>query len=137
MSLDIIERIGGQAIRAGSIIKKLRAFVEKRSSERTEEDINSLIEEALTFASVGYTASSVEISLSLTRGLPRILIDKVQIQQVLLNLIRNGMEAMDGCKKRVLSITSGRASERLLVIAVSDTGPGLAPEIEGRLFEPF
>ena len=137
LSIDLIERIGGQAIRAGSIIKKLRAFVEKRSAERTQEDVNSLIEEALAFASVGFSAPLVDVSLSLAKKLPRALVDKVQIQQVLLNLIRNGMEAMEGCKKRTLSIGSRRASEGLLVISVSDTGPGLAPEIEGRLFEPF
>jgi two-component system sensor kinase FixL len=85
---------------------------------------------------VGHGHSSVKLSLALNPALPRVAIDKVQIQQVLLNLVRNAMEAMAEVETRKLTISSDMTAEGICV-AVRDTGPGLAPHVASRLFQPF
>ncbi len=125
-----------QIIRAGAIIRYLREFVEKRASEKVSSDLNRAIGEAVELGLMG-ADSSVKVFLDLDRNMPPAMIDKIQIQQVLINLIRNGVDAMAGVAKRELTIASSSEETGCLHITICDTGPGFAPEILAKLFEPF
>ena len=133
---EAMEKAVTQTMRAGTIIRYLRDFVEKRESRRSHEDMNEVIREAVSLGMVGHSHSNVKLTLALDPMLPPVPIDKVQIQQVLLNLVRNAMEAMAGADRRELTVSSGTGQEGLC-ITVQDTGPGLAPQVAARLFQPF
>src|SRR5690606_1185598 len=91
--------------------------------------------EAIALARISNKFGTTKVDLRLT-DTPMVVVDKVQIQQVVLNLIRNGLEAMETTPHPLLTITSGTANG-MVEIAVADAGPGLAPEIKERLFQPF
>jgi two-component system sensor kinase FixL len=133
---EAMEKAVTQTLRAGTIIRYLRDFVEKRESRKSLEDLNEVIREAVSLGMVGHSHSNVKLTLILNPVLTRIPIDKVQIQQVLLNLVRNAMEAMAEVETRELTISSD-AAEQALCIIVQDSGPGLAPHVAARLFQPF
>ncbi len=135
-SLELIEKAVAQTTRAGQIIRQLRDFVEKRESARTACNINLVIEEALVLASIASADPNVTVTTEFEPNLPPVMIDKVQIQQVIVNLARNAVEAMQTVKLRRLKIATALSPEGVLV-SVSDSGPGLAPEVAGRLFHPF
>ena len=134
-AIDVIDRTVAQAARAGEVIRRLRDFVAKGETDRQPENLNDVVEEAVSLAMVGARQSGVILSLQFDPELPPVLIDKVQIQQVVLNLVRNAIEAMEGGERRELTIAtrSGVFAE----ITVTDTGPGIAPEVAARLFQPF
>lgn len=134
--LEFIEKAGGQAERAGQIIRRLRSFVEKNAAERGLEDLNKVVEEASVLATIGAKVDGIAVSYELTRDLPPVLIDKVQIQQVVVNLVRNAIEALSNADRRVLTVRTVSRDEELEV-AVCDSGPGIAPEIADQLFKPF
>lgn len=132
-----LERAGEQTARAGQIIQRLRAFVKKGETERRIEDIRATIEEARTLALVDTGQRAVAVEISIEPGLPSALIDKVQIQQVLLNLIRNAIEAMAESPRREIVISGSPAEGDMIEVRVADTGPGLAPLVREKLFQPF
>jgi polar amino acid transport system substrate-binding protein len=135
---NALDRAGEQTMRAGQIIQRLRAFVKKGETERRVEDIRTTIEEARTLAEAdGGERGSLEISAE--PGLPSALIDKVQIQQVLLNLIRNAFEAMAESPRReiVVSAFATEGEGDMIEVRVADTGPGLSPQVREKLFQPF
>lgn len=133
---EAMEKAVTQTLRAGTIIRYLRDFVEKRESRKSPEDINEVIREAVSLGMVGHSHSNVKLTLVLDPSLPCVPVDKVQLQQVLLNLVRNAIEAMAEVQTRELTISSGAAKDGLS-ITVQDTGPGLAPHVAARLFQPF
>lgn len=133
---EAMEKAVAQTLRAGTIIRYLRDFVEKRESRKSPEDINEVIREAVSLGMVGHSHSNVRLTLSLHPTPPRIPVDKVQIQQVLINLVRNAMEAMADVERRELIISSDIGGQGLRIM-VQDTGPGFAPQIAARLFQPF
>ncbi len=133
---EIMEKAAGQTIRAGSIIRALRGFVEKRESEKTEADINEMITAALALGFIHSADSNVKVVTDLADNLPPVELDKVQIQQVLTNLIRNAVEAMGAVTQRQLTLTSALDGD-FVRITVADSGPGLAPDIAAQLFKPF
>lgn len=128
---------GDQALRAGEIIRRLRDFVSKGESERRVEPLTKLIEEAGALAMIGAKESGVMVSFDISPAAPYVLADKVQVQQVLLNLMRNAIEAMQDSPRRALTISSALAEDNTVVVKVIDTGPGIAPEVASRLFQPF
>ena len=134
--LEFMEKAGGQAERAGQIIRRLRNFVEKGTAERVHEDLSKLVEEASILATIGAKVDDITVSYELARNLPPVLIDKVQIQQVVVNLVRNAIEALSNADRRVLTVRTVSRDDGLEV-AVCDTGPGIAPEIADQLFKPF
>jgi len=134
---DGIERAAEQALRAGQIIRRLRDFVSHGETDRREENLPKLIEEASALALVGAKDSGVHVSFAFAPQAVSVLVDKVQIQQVILNLIRNAMEAMQEVPCRELLISTAVLEEKLVVIRVADTGPGIAEEVASRLFQPF
>lgn len=125
-------------MRAGEIIRRLRDFVAKGEADRRPENVAKLVEEASALALVGAKERSVRIDYRLDPAARLALVDKVQIQQVVLNLVRNGVEAMEGAALRQLTVGSvlepGRETVRIFV---ADTGSGLSPEVADRLFQPF
>jgi two-component system sensor kinase FixL len=134
-----IEKAAEQALRAGEIIRRLREFVARGETEARTEDLSKLVEEASALALVGAKQFGVNVRYELDPEAERVHADKVQIQQVLLNLVRNAIEAMAEADspRRELVISTRRTSAEQVELAVADTGPGLAPEVEARLFQPF
>ena len=128
---------GDQALRAGEIIRRLRDFVSKGEAERRVEPLAKLIEEAGALAMIGAREQEVRLRMILSPKAKYVLADKVQIQQVLLNLLRNAMEAMQDSPKRDLLIRSTPGPEDMVTISVTDTGAGIRPDIAERLFQPF
>jgi two-component system sensor kinase FixL len=133
---EAMDRSAEQALRAGDIIKRLREFVAKGETDHAVESPAKLLEEAAALALVGAREQGVRVSLLCDHDLADILVDKVQIQQVALNLIRNGIEAMEDAPRRELTISVVREGE-FAFFSVADTGSGIAPEIAKHLFQPF
>src|SRR5262245_17586775 len=134
---DAIDKAADQALRAGQIIRRLRDFVARGESERRVESVKKLVEEASALALVGAKDQGVRVRFQFDPTIDLVLADKVQIQQVLLNLIRNAIEAMEDSNRRELLISTAPAEDGMLMISVADTGPGIAPEISSQLFQPF
>jgi two-component system, LuxR family, sensor kinase FixL len=133
---DLMEKAVVQAQRAGEVIRQLRQFVSKGETERRTQNLNQLVEEALALGLVGARQSGVRVSLELDHDLPPVMVDPVQIQQVILNLVRNAVEAMEDVDRRELMITTRSAGD-VIEASVADTGPGIASELVDRLFQPF
>jgi two-component system sensor kinase FixL len=135
---EMMEKAIAQAQRAGEVIRQLRRFVSKGETERRIESLNQLVEEALAVALVGARQRGVLTSLELDQTLPPVLVDHVQIQQVVLNLVRNAVEAMEQVERRELVIgTREIPDQEMAEVTVADSGPGIAPELADRLFQPF
>jgi len=137
MLRDAVERAAEQALRAGQIIRRLREFVARGESERQIEDLRKLIEEASALALVGAKETGVRVSYEFDPQAATVLADKVQVQQVLVNLMRNAVEAMQEVEQRELKVSTRRLDRETVQIDVADTGPGIAPEIATQLFHPF
>jgi two-component system sensor kinase FixL len=133
---EAMDRSATQALRAGDIIKRLREFVAKGETEHTIENAATLLEEAAALALVGAREQGVRVSLRCDHELPDIVVDKIQIQQVALNLIRNAIEAMETTSRRELTIGVARQNA-FAFFTIADTGTGIAPEIAQHLFQPF
>lgn len=133
---EAMDKAVAQAQRAGDIIRHLRQFTEKRETERQDEDINMVVEEAIALGLVGARSSGVNVHTELSSDRPVALIDKIQIQQVLVNLVRNAVEAMANSEEKMLSLAT-RRRDGMVVITVTDTGPGLSKQVADQLFKPF
>ena len=135
---ELMEKAKEQTLRAGQIVKRLRDFIAKGETQRTKENLNEIIEEALVLALVGATESGIAVQRKFSAGLPPLLIDKIQIQQVVLNLVRNSVEALQDMPTRHLCISTNVDKNRGgVTVAVSDSGAGLAPKVLDQLFQPF
>ena len=134
---DAVDRAAEQALRAGQVIRRLRDFVARGESERRVEDVKKLVEEASALALVGVKDKGVRVRFDLSPRTDFVLADKVQVQQVLLNLIRNAIDAMDESERRELLIATAPMPDNMVEISVTDTGAGIAPEIAAQLFQPF
>ncbi len=132
-----LEKAGEQALRAGQIIRRLRDFVSRGESERRVESLAKLVEEASALALVGAKEHGVQVRFHYDPGCDLVLADKVQVQQVLLNLMRNALEAMMEAPRRQLLVQTEPAEDDMVMISVSDTGSGISPEIKAQLFTPF
>ncbi|WP_246498485.1 PAS domain-containing sensor histidine kinase [Microvirga soli] len=138
MLRDAINEAADQALRAGQVIRHLREFVARGETERHIEHLPKLIEEASALALIGAKEKGVRVDFRLDPTAQFVLADRIQIQQVLLNLIRNAIEAMEGLPRRELSIeTETQPRDGLVEILVRDTGTGIAPEVAAQLFQPF
>jgi two-component system, LuxR family, sensor kinase FixL len=133
---DIVERIRQQTSRAGEVIRRLRDHVAKRSTTRINENINGVVREAVELGLVGTRHQGVQTSLIMDDTVGSALIDRIQIGQVLINLVRNAVEAMETSDRKELVVTT-RSIDATVQIAVTDSGPGIAAEIAEQLFQPF
>lgn len=134
--LEILAKASREAERAGSIIQKMRHFVEKREPDRQSVDILKLIDEALELTLLGHNGADIEMVRDEARDLPPIEVDPVQIQQVLINLVRNAVEAVRGRDERWIRIAVRAADSRLL-IEIEDSGAGIPKETSRDLFKAF
>ncbi len=137
MMREAMEGAAEQALRAGQIVRRLREFVARGETEQRIEQVGKLIEEASALALVGAKDHGIRVRFRFGRPDDMVLVDKVQIQQVLLNLIRNAIEAMETVERRELVISTARSDGNLITISVADTGAGIAPEVAAQLFQPF
>jgi len=135
MLRDAMDKASEQALRAGQIIRRMRDFVARGESERRVENVKKLVEEASALALVGVKDQGVRVRFQLDPAAELVLADKVQIQQVLLNLLRNAVEAMEDSPRRELVVSTEAIDDDMVAISVADTGCGIAPEIT--LFQPF
>jgi two-component system, LuxR family, sensor kinase FixL len=134
---DAMDKAGDQALRAGQIIRRLREFVGRGDSERRVESVKRLIEEASALALVGTKDQGVRVRFQFDPAVDLVLVDKVQIQQVVLNLLRNAVEAMEASQRRELVISTAAGDDDMVAVSVADTGSGIAPELMSQLFQPF
>jgi len=134
-----LEEIVADGTRASAVIGRIRAFIKKTPAEKNELPINEVIEEVLALAGREIYENRILLERQLTTALPLVLADRVQLQQVLLNLIMNGIEAMKAvaAQTRELRVSSALTEQGSVLVAVEDTGTGLDPAIEQRIFEPF
>lgn len=133
---DALERASEQALRAGQIIRRLRDFVARGETERRIESLPRLLQDASALALVGAREHGIDIRFAIDPGAGLVLADKVQVQQVVLNLIRNAMDAMEDSPRRQIRIAA-RPLGDMAEVSVADTGPGIGEEIAGQLFQPF
>ena len=134
---EIIDKAGEQAVRAGEIIRQLRSFVAKGETERRPEVIGTIVEEATALAMIGSKYQGVHLNMRLDPNASVAVINRIQIQQVLVNLVRNAVEAISESPRRELSVSTRALGDGGIEFEIADTGPGLAPEVAARLFKPF
>lgn len=134
---ETLEKARDEALRAGEVIRRLREFLARGETERRIENLPKLIEEASALALVGAKDFDIRVRFDLDAEVGLVLADRVQIQQVVLNLIRNAMDAMQGTDRRNLVVSAGRWEGDMIVVSVADSGPGIDPAIADRLFQPF
>jgi len=136
--LETLDRISHEALRAGAIINKLKDLVRRRNSGQVPCSLNELVRDVAGLAAVDAHHKGLDLRLSLAENLPLVTADPVQIQQVVLNLIRNGIEAMDGCPAQcILLVRTALSAAGVVTCSVVDNGVGVAAEEEEGLFTPF
>jgi len=134
---EALQDAAGEAMRAGHIVRRLRDFVARGEVEKTVESLPNLINEAAAFGMLGMQEKSIQMTIDIDHDAASVLVDKVQIEQVLVNLIRNAVEAMGSSARRLLTIRSGLDQPGFVRVTVADTGPGVAPEVAAQLFKAF
>jgi len=133
-----LDKICDQAIRASEVINRLRTFVKKRVAQRETVDLNALIFETVNLAKLDARIIDHEVILKLCHhNKPQLIADPVQIQQVLLNLIRNGIDAMENIKGAPLRIHSQWLSDKIIEVSVIDCGLGIDEKTSSDIFNPF
>ena len=125
-----------QTLRAGAVVRMLREFTGRGDTERSVKDINAVVEEICELAMLGTATDGIDLELNLAADLPPVLIDHIQIQQVVLNLVRNSIDALSDCETRTITVATEPKGDMIEVV-VSDNGPGLPAEVRERVFEPF
>jgi two-component system sensor kinase FixL len=133
---DILTKIERQAVRAGKIVRGVGRFVRKHESKQQAENLNGVIEEGVALALIGLARPRTRLRMALAPRLPKVSIDRVQIQQVLVNLIRNAVEATE-LEGGEIVVTSSRETDEFVRVSVSDRGPGLGEDVQGSVFEAF
>ncbi|MDE2441802.1 MAG: PAS domain S-box protein [Betaproteobacteria bacterium] len=137
--LIAMQKASTQAERAGKIIRRMRDMVKKGDPNRQPIALSELIDEARAFADIEAQRTGTQIIVDLPENLPRIVVDRIMIEQVLLNLVKNGIEAMGDVpvERRQLTLQAGLLDERMLEVTVADHGHGLAVEDAEKIFAPF
>ena len=135
---DSLVEIGRQALRAGEVIRRLRSFVAKREVRREPIRCNQLLEDVVSLARPDLRANDVRLKLEVAPGLPDVMADAVQLQQVLINLFRNAIDAtlQNGATQREITLRA-LSTPGGVEISVNDHGPGLEPGALAKLFNPF
>ena len=136
-AISAMAKAAEQSLRAGDIIRRLRDFVARGDSERGVESLRTLMEEASALGLVGARERGIVSRARWSAAADAVIVDKVQVQQVVLNLVRNAIEAMEDCPVRELSLTTTMRDDGMAMISVADSGPGISPQIASRLFQPF
>jgi C4-dicarboxylate-specific signal transduction histidine kinase len=133
-----LDQIRAQASRAARILKRLREMVERHMPDRSNVNLNNMVHEVLSFMDFEIRKSGVDVQLDLDRRIPEVRVDLVQMEQVVLNLVRNAVDALGDAsvKPAIIRISTAEDGE-MLTLTVEDNGPGVPEETVIRLFEPF
>jgi C4-dicarboxylate-specific signal transduction histidine kinase len=136
---EALEKASTQAQRAGDVIHHIRDFVRKDTRRRAYVDLNDIVREAVRLTEADIRKKRCSIRLKLYERLPRVIGDRIQLEQVILNLLRNGTEAMVDCnaQERELVVFSRVLDGRMVRVSVRDSGAGLDDETMKRIFDPF
>jgi two-component system sensor kinase FixL len=134
---EALAKAADQSMRAGAVIQRLREFVSRGETDKRVESIKRIVEESIALALAGAGQQAVQVDMNLDPQVDLVVVDRVQIQQVLLNLLRNAIEAMHDSERREILVTTRAAEGGMLAVSVADTGPGLAADVMSRLFQPF
>ena len=134
---DALQDCAAQSIRAGQIVRRLRDFISRGETERRVESLARVVNEASALALIGAGERGVEVEVKLEPNADKVLIDRIQVQQVIVNLVRNAIEAMAESQVRRLRIASKKAKGGFVEVSIEDSGPGLPEELAGQLFQPF
>ncbi len=137
MIIEALDDAKNEALRAGHIVRRLREFVARGEVERSVEDLPALIEEASKLALIGAGEKGVTVSFDIDPQASPVLVDKVQCQQVLINLMRNAVEAMECAPVRKLQVATSLAPKAMVQVTVADTGPGVPGDVATNLFSAF
>lgn len=137
--LEAMDRAAAEALRAGEVIRRVRSFVQKVEPEKSSIEINATIRETIDLLRAEAQNGGVVVVLSLEGALPRVLADRIQIQQVILNLVRNGIEAAgdNDLAPRQVGVSTARMGENLIRVKVRDSGRGVPAELCESIFDPF
>jgi two-component system sensor kinase FixL len=134
---EAVTKAADQALRAGQIIRRLREFVARGENEKRVESMQKIIEESSALALIGAKETGVRVKFRFSASSDLTLADKVQIQQVLVNLIRNALEAMEAVPRRELTVSTFGPDGGMVQVSVADTGSGIPPNIAEQIFQPF
>ncbi len=134
---ELLVKVGEQVTRTSNIIRNFRDFIGRREAHRRDETLAPLIEEAIAQGLVGLADCNLKLALALDADLPPVSVDKAQIQQVVINLIRNAVDSMRRAPVRELRIACARGEGGQAKVTVSDSGTGLPEDIAGRIYQPF
>ncbi|MCF2514532.1 PAS domain S-box protein [Sphingomonas sp. G124] len=134
---EALEDAAKEAVRAGQIVRRLRDFISHGDAERRVESLSRLVTEANALALVGSREHGIEVQLRLDSIADSVFVDRIQIQQVLTNLIRNAIDAMLDSPFRSLTVQTECKPKGFVTVSVVDTGSGISDEIASHLFQPF
>ena len=132
----VLKRVASESVRAGEIVNRLRRFITKGEIDRRPESLEAIVREAVAIAHGSESTRGTQVKVKLDPAADAVVADRIQLQQVVFNLVRNAVEAMAGGTERELTIASRRIDDRIELL-VADRGPGLPTEVAARLFEPF
>ena len=137
MLREAMDEAAKEAVRAGQIVRRLRDFMSHGETERRVESLQRLINEANALALVGSREHGIDVQLSLDADADLVFVDRIQVQQVLVNLIRNAIDAMIDSPTRSLLIRTERGNDGFVEVIIEDTGSGISEMIAAQLFQPF
>jgi two-component system NtrC family sensor kinase len=132
-----LEQVRSEAIRAGKIVRNLLAFVRRSSSERTIMSINDVVKTTISLRSYEFGSANIRLFESYGEGLPSVVINPEEIQQVILNLILNAEQAMRAAHRGGTLTVTTKCVDAMVTIEIQDDGPGVPAALAGRVFEPF
>jgi len=137
MVREALDEAAEQAVRAGQIVRRLRDFMSNGEMERQVESLQRLINEANALALVGSREHGIDVQQYLDPNADLVFVDRIQVQQVLVNLIRNAIDAMMQAKVRSLTVSTARQDDGLVRVTIADTGSGISDAVAPQLFQPF
>jgi len=134
---EALNECAAQSVRAGQIVRRLRDYISRGEVDRQPQSLKQLVSEASVLAMIGAGERGVEIEVQLEPACDEVLVDRIQIQQVILNLVRNAFEAMNDSPDRRVRISSCCEGPGSIRVTIADSGPGLEPDLADKLFQPF
>lgn len=134
---ELVRKAGDQAIRAGQVVARVRTNLDPGEVAAGEESAANMVREAVDVARAATDSHGLAVRYDFDHAADKVLGDRTQVQQVILNLVRNAVEAMGARSRRELRISSRATDPGFLQLSVADTGPGVAPDVADRLFQPF
>ena len=137
MAREALKEVASESLRAGEIVRRMRDFLTHGRTDHQIESLPKLVTEANALALIGTREHDIDVRVHLDPRAESVFVDRVQVQQVLFNLIRNAVEAMIGRPVRLLTISSAATPAGFVTVAIEDSGAGIAPELADKLFQPF